>query len=674
MSKGYASSYRIVLLSTGLFVCFGALALRLVWLHVVNRDELIRGIDKVRRQVIVETARRGDIYDTNGVTLATSRPMRVLGVDPTALRPQDENKWPELARLIGMPEDELRRIFTTKYRTVEPKATPAAEASVVFKLDGVNGETNAPSEKSEAATVALSIPGLPTPAAKEAKVEQPDDVELDAAADAKGRRLIQWAKLREDVSEDLYQEILKLGIRGLTGDRAYKRVYPSNQLASHIVGFVNKAQEPAAGIEAVYDFYLSGKNGWRVGEKDGRGRELAQYRTREVPKVDGYNITLTLDMLVQDIIEQELALIAEKFTPVKASIIVSDPRTGFILGMANYPSFDLNAYNKVPKEEAGRMRNAAVADIYEPGSVFKIVAASAAIEERLVTPRELFDCALTHAIVRGTTVKLPAEDHRMGNLTVAEIISHSSNKGAAQLAMRVGEEKFHDYARKFGFGRRLGFPVGAEEAGILNNYKGWVPIDITRIAMGHSVSATVLQMHQAMSVIASGGVLLKPQIIHKVSDPSGDMVYQFSREELHRVISTQTAAAVASMLTGVVAPKMGGEVAAIPGFDVAGKTGTTQKLIYETMPDGKERPIGYSNKHHVGSFVGFFPAGDPQVVISVVVDEAKVTTPPYTAYGRVVAAPSFKRIGERLIPILKIKSHNPSARPGLIASNEGGRR
>lgn len=654
MSKGYASSYRLVLLSTGLFVCFGALALRLVWLHVVNRDELIRGIEKARRQVIVETARRGDIYDAKGVTLATSRPMRVLGVDPAVLRPQDETKWPELARMIDMPEAELRRIFTTKFRGASAKPVEQAGAPAIVLNLG-----------SESATA-------PEAAGRKAESGGADDVELEAANE-KGQRAIRWAKLRDDVSEELYEEILKLGIRGITGDRGYKRVYPSNQLASHIVGYVNKAQEPAAGVEAVYDFYLRGQNGWRVGEKDGRGRELAQYRTREVPKVDGYNVTLSIDMIVQDIIEQELALIAEKFTPVKASIVVSDPRTGFILGMANYPSFDLNAYNKVPKDEAARMRNAAVADIYEPGSVFKIVAAAAAIEERRVTPKELFDCGLTHAVVRGRTVKLPAEDHRMGELTVAEIIAHSSNKGAAQLAIRVGEEKFHDYARKFGFGRTLGFPVGAEAPGILYPAKKWNPIDITRIAMGHSVSSTVLQMHQAMAVIASGGVLLKPQIIQKVSDSTGDIVYQFGREELNRVVSENTAAVVADMLRGVASEHGTAKEAAIAGFDVAGKTGTTQKLIYETLPDGKQRPIGYSNKHHVASFVGFFPAGDPQVVISVIVDEAKVTTAPFVGYGRVVAAPSFKRIGERLIPILNIKSHH-SARPRLLAFNEGGRR
>lgn len=672
MSKGYASSYRIVLLSTGLFVCFGGLAARLAWLHVVNRDELLSTIKTVRRQVIVETAKRGDIYDARGVTLATSRSMRILGVDRLSLRVQDEAKWPQLARLIDMPLEELREVFTTKYYAADPKtAQPAQAAMVTLKVGSTpaSAPTSATSTTSEGKPFAFSAPLAVPPAAK-AEVGA-DDVELEPTPDEKGRRVIRWAKLREDVSEELYEEIVKLGIRGLTGDRGYKRIYPSNQLASHVVGYVNKAQQPAAGIEFFEDFYLRGHNGWRVGERDGRNRELAQFRMREVPKVDGYNVTLTIDMIVQDIIEQELAAIAEKFTPVKASIVVSDPRTGFILGMANYPTFDLNAYNKVPEAEQARMKNVAVADIYEPGSVFKIVAAAAALEERLVSPTTVFDCALERFEHRGVMLDLPSEDHHMGKLTVAEIISHSSNKGAAQLGMLLGEERLYTYTRKFGFGRMLGFPVGGEVAGLFAHHKKWARSDITRIPMGHTISSTVLQMHQAMSVIASGGVLLRPQIVQQISDSTGDIVHRYGPEELNRVVSPKTAAEVARMLMGVVAPQGGtAKEAAIAGFDVAGKTGTTQKLIEELRSDGSTKLV-YSRKHHVGSFVGFFPAGDPQVVISVIVDEARVTTPPYTAYGRIVAAPSFKRIGERLIPILKIKSNHNPAGPSLFAATGG---
>jgi cell division protein FtsI/penicillin-binding protein 2 len=670
MSKGYASSYRIVLLSTGLFLCFGGLAARLVWLHVVNRDELLGTIKGVRRQLIDETAKRGTIYDARGVTLATSRSMRVLGVDPHALRPQDERKWRRLAQLIDLPEAELRRIFTTRFAVPPAAASVAAPAAAVplFRLPGPahdagpEAEAAAPKPAVPAVAIASAVPAAAPSAA--------DDIDWDGAPDAEGRRAIRWAKLRDEITEELYDEIMKLEVKGVYGQLTYRRAYPANQLAAHVIGFVNRAQEPASGIEAYADFYLRAQNGWRVGEKDGRGRELAQYRTRDVPRVDGFDVKLTLDLIVQDIVEQELAVIAEKFTPVKASIVVSDPRTGFILGMANYPSFNLNEYNKVPKEEEARMKNAAVADVYEPGSVFKIVAAAGALEERLVTPNHVFNCALEKIPHRGRMVDLPSEDHRMGELTVSEIISHSSNKGAAQLAVLLGEQRFHSYVTKFGFGRTLGFPIGGEVRGLLNPVHKWVPIDITRVAMGHTISSTVLQMHQGMSVIASGGMLLRPQIIREVTSPTGELVYRAAREELNRAVSPEAAQQVARMLMGVVGEGGTAKEAAIPGFDVAGKTGTTQKLLTDIRADGTKRHY-YSNKHHVGSFVGFFPAGNPQVVISVIVDEAKVKSPSGVAYGRVVAAPSFKRIGERLIPVLEIKSHQAPAAPRLYAAQAG---
>jgi cell division protein FtsI (penicillin-binding protein 3) len=645
MSKGFASSYRIVLLATGLFVCFGGLAVRLVWLHVIDRDSLLKTITKVRHQLIPEMARRGDILDARGSLLATSSSRRVLGVDPMSLRSQDQKHWPQLAALIGMPEAELRKIFLTKYR--EPaSATPAPAAST----------------ETRPASLVFNLSGV-TPAST-ATTSDDDDVDLDPTPDETGRRPIRWAKLRDDVPESLYEEVMKLGIKGVYGDHVYRRAYPNNQLAAHITGYVNRQQEAVTGIEAYADFYLRGQNGWRVGERDGRNRELPQFLARRIPPSDGYRVMLSIDTIVQDIVEQELTYIATKFEPLKASIVVSDPRTGFILAMANYPTFDPNEYNKVPKEEQARMKNAAVADIYDPGSVFKIVAAAGALEEQLVTPKTVFNCDLEKVAHRGRMLSLPGEDHHMGELTVSEIISHSSNRGAAQLGILLGEARLYHYARAFGFGQKLGFPVGGEVSGILNHHKDWYPIDITRIPMGHSVSSTVLQMHQAMTVIAAGGVLLRPQVIRQIRDASNEVVYRFDRVEIGRAVSAKTAEQVAQMLTGVA--KKGGTAAeaAIEGYDVAGKTGTSQKFI-----DGE-----WSKKHHIASFVGFFPAGNPQIAISVIVDDADHRAPNGIAYGRTVAAPSFKRIGERLIPIIPIQSHTQPAHPSLIAANQGGRR
>lgn len=658
MSRGFASSYRLVLLAGGLFACFATLAVRLVWLHVVDRESLLKSITRTRQQLIVETARRGDIRDARGAILATSRSTIVLGVDPSALRPQDERKWPQLAALIDVPEAELRRIFLTKSRPVPaPTAAAAAPAGLVFNF----GPAPAPA-----------------PAAGPATDAEPDDAELDAPA--AGRRVIRWAKLRDEISESTYAQILQLGIKGVYGRSEYRRAYPNNQLASHIVGYVNREQQAATGLEAYADFYLKGRDGWRLGERDVRGRELAQFRIRHVPASPGYSVTLSLQTIVQDIIEEELGYLAKRYEPLKATIIVSDPRTGWILGMANYPTFDPNEYNKVPREEMARLKNVAVADVYEPGSVFKIVAVASALEEGVAHLGSLFDCSLTRCEHKGRLLSLPGEDHTFKDpqrVTLADAVSHSSNRAAAQLGMRLGEERFHRYARAFGFGRKLGFPVGGEVSGIFRPLPDWDPIDITRIPMGHSISATVLQMHQAMTVIANDGVLLRPQIIKEVTDAAGNVVFKFGPTEIGRAVSPATAQLVAKLLTGVASRDGTAPEAAIEGYDVAGKTGTTIKLMEHTMPDGSTKLV-YDRKHHVASFVGFFPArvrpGERQVAISVVIDDADHKTPNGTAYGGRVAAPSFKRIGERLIPILDIKSQRAPLPPPRFASHEGGRR
>ena len=256
---------------------------------------------------------------------------------------------------------------------------------------------------------------------------------------------------------------------------------------------------------------------------------------------------------------------------------------------------------------------------------------------------------------------LPA-DRDPTKKTVSEIIAHSSNRGADQLAMKLGDQRFYEYVRAFGFGERTGFPVGGEVAGRVKSPKEWDSMTITRMPMGQSVSVTVLQMHQAMSVIASGGVLLRPQIIREITDAGGEVVHRFDRAEVRRVVSPATAQTVARMLMGVASTEGTAPEAAIPNFEVAGKTGTTQKLV-----DGK-----YSTRHHVASFVGFFPASRPEVVISVIVDDADAHAPGGVAYGAKVAAPAFKHIAEQLIQYRNIKPvYEPNRR---LLVMEGGRR
>ncbi|RFC47358.1 MAG: cell division protein FtsI (penicillin-binding protein 3) [Verrucomicrobia bacterium] len=673
MSKGFASSYRIVLLAVVILVCFAGLGARLVFLHVIDRDVLVRFIDKARRQIIVESARRGDVLDAKGGILATSRTLIVLGVDPQSLRKEDETKWPQLAELIGLPLADLTKTLLTKSRPAVPTnastaSSPAKPGDLVINF-ALHPES---AERTPIAKTAVMVTAATDTAS--------DDTVLDDNADENGLRPIRWAKLSETVEESTYAKIQALGIKGVYGQRAYRRAYPHNSLAAHVIGYLNKQGEPAAGIERYADFYLHGRDGWREGERDGLRRELAQFRTRDVPASDGFTVRLSIDSAIQHMAEEELDALAKKYSPQKATIIISDPQTGFILALANYPTFNLNEYNLVPAVEQGAMRNVAVSDMYEPGSVFKIVAASGALNEGLVTSASRFDCSIDKIDYKGRTRGLPGEDHHFDEpLSVAEIISHSSNRGAAQLAMKLGDDRFYAYARAFGFGQLSGFPVGGEIVGSMASPAKWDGLTITRMPMGQSIAATPMQMHMAMGVIASGGYLLRPQIISQINDSSGEPVYRYLGVAKSRVITQETARTMARLLTGVVSDRKtryGNEgtapEAAIPNYEVAGKTGTSQKYMPEVMANGTTRLLP-SKKHHVASFVGFFPASHPQVAISVIVDDADAHAPGGVAYGAKVAAPSFKHLGEQLIQYLDLKpAYDTSGRTALAM--EGGRR
>ncbi len=598
MSKGFASNFRMTLLALGVLLCFLGVAVRLTFLHVIDREELLRFVDKARKQIVVEHAKRGAILDSKGNLLATSQSYVMVGADPEMLRPEDENDWPELARLLKLPQHDVELALR--------KAIAASK---------------------------LALAGT-DPMVKEKRVR--------------------WVKLADEVDESVFDQITKLKVRGVYGSRGYKRVYPGNDLAAHVLGYVNKEGVPVTGAEKHMDLYLKGEDGWIESEKDGARKELAQFRSREVKVNDGNDVVLTIDSVVQHLIENELKTIAAKYSPHFATIIVSDPQTGRILGMANYPSYNLNEFSKASLDS---QRNCAVTDIIEPGSTFKIVAAGAALDQGLVTPSTAFDCGNPIINYKGRDLKLPKEDEPFGMLSVADIVAHSSNRGAAQLAMMMGEENFYNYARKYGFGQSTKFQLGGEVRGILESPKNWDGLTITRMPMGHAVAATPLQIHMAMSAVANGGTLLRPQIISEIRDASGAVVRTFPPEKREQVLKPSTAALLAQLLTGVV--RVGtAKGYDIPGFELAGKTGTAQKII-----DGK-----YVNDHHETSFVGFFPASRPEVVLSIIVDDPQV--PGGRAYGSSVAAPSFHRLAEQLIQYLDIK---PVMTPSntLLAANGG---
>ena len=621
MSKGFASSYRLVLIATGVLLCFTAVAARLVSLHVLERAHLVTYVDQARYKMEREHGRRGDILDAQGDVLATSRPMVQLAVDAWAL--------PEFLEHIGKNDVDV---------AVERESIERHKRRELAKLLGVTVED----------IEAFWTPGY--------RVRKSD-----------GQRIAdRWRKLSEGVEEGVFNQLLAINVGdptkpvekissaykglplGLTFKRRYERIYPRNKLAAHVIGFVNKENDPFGGIEAYANNYLRAYDGWWESEKDGRRREVAHLRERDVAPEDGLDVQLSIDSAVQHLIETEIAFIKATYQPDKVTIILSDAKSGFILGLANYPNYDLNNYAKADKDN---QPNVAMTDQFDPGSTFKIVVAAGALERGLVTANSKFNCSDRFLEYKGKIREAMKDDHAFDHpLTVAEIISHSSNIGAAQLGMLLGEQGVYDMARSFGFGERTGLPLGYESSGLLNPPEKWSGIDITRIPAGYSIAATPLQIHYGMATIASGGELLKPQVIRAVLDKNGETIYDFGGVVRHRVISKDVARQMAHMLMGVASRDGTAKEAEIPGYQVAGKTGTAQKLI-----DGK-----YSKTQHVGSFVGFFPASDPRVVITVIVDNADVrsTYNPKVRipnYGSQVAVPAFARIARALISYLDIQ-------------------
>jgi len=338
---------------------------------------------------------------------------------------------------------------------------------------------------------------------------------------------------------------------------------------------------------------------------------------------------------------RQLQKIVEEFNPENATIIVSDPATGFILALANYPSFDPNNYNKYP---VANLKNFALSSQIEPGSTFKIVPISAALNEGLVTQDDTFDCAQPTLTHRGRILKLPPDDHPAGVLSVRQIAEKSSNRGSAQLGAMLGEQKLFEYAKMFGYGSKTNIGLSGEINGVLMNPKNWDGLTITRLPMGHAVAATPLQIHCSMATLANQGVYMRPQLVKRIFSEKTGKEIVFAPKRLRQVVSPKTASIMCDILTDVT-EKGTGKNALVSGFKVAGKTGTAQKII-----NGK-----YSKKQHVGSFSGFFPSDRPRLVITVIVDDAKRQNG-RPAYGSVVAAPAFANIAKEAASYLGIQT------------------
>jgi cell division protein FtsI (penicillin-binding protein 3)/stage V sporulation protein D (sporulation-specific penicillin-binding protein) len=439
----------------------------------------------------------------------------------------------------------------------------------------------------------------------------------------------------------LREKLRAANLRGIYFEHDATRVYPNGSMLCHVIGFTDFDHHGIQGVEASMEEYLHGQDGFRFIEHNRAGQEIVPYRGQERPSRDGYQVHLTVDLSLQNIVENEIDAAMEEYSPQKATIILMRPQTGEILALANRPDFDLNLRAEAKPEE---MKNRAIIDMMEPGSTFKIVAAAAALNERKLRSDSTIFCENGLWSFGGAAL----HDHRaFSYLSVRDILVKSSNIGAAKLALSVGDQRFYEYIRRFGFGERTGIELPGEIGGVIRPPKAWSKISITRIPMGHEVGVTPLQMTVAMAVIANGGKLVTPRIIKSITTPEGKIISSLSPVELRQVISPETAREIGDALRGVVSDRGTAAAAAVPGFTIAGKTGTAQKVD----PRG-----GYEQGKYVVSFAGYLPAEHPEFVGLVVLDDAH-TNKPELNYGGHIAGPIFSRVAEKAARYLDLEPH-----------------
>lgn len=415
-----------------------------------------------------------------------------------------------------------------------------------------------------------------------------------------------------------------------------KRFYPNDHLASHLLGFRGIDEQALAGLELGWDQYLKGTPGYYSTPRDARQKNLTSLDLMQSYPQPGNDIYLTIDLVLQFILEEELELACQKWKAQKAIGIMLNPQTGEILALANRPNFDPNRYQDYPPTT---WRNYALSDIYEPGSAFKPFIASAALDEKIVSLSDRFFCENGHFKTGYRTI----HDHKpYGWLAFTEILINSSNIGMSKIGIRLGPAKMYDYLKRFDFDKIPGSGLPGETSGLITPYTQWNDYTITSVPWGHEIGVSALQLAKSFAVFANNGYLLRPQIVFKITNPQGIPVKTSHTEVIRQPICSSTATKMRSVLTAVVNHGTGTS-AQIPGCQVAGKTGTAQKL------EGKH---GYSHTKFVSYFIGFAPAENPHILVLVIIDE-----PQGAYYGGKVVAPVVGSIIQKSLTYLKAEHH-----------------
>lgn len=600
---------RFVWLALLLVIGFGGLSYRLFELQVLRHEELkVKAQNNTEVQLLIEP-KRGDILDVKGDLMATSTSVKRVCADPSLIG----TNWLEVARaiapLLDESETKLQRLLTPRARQLTNGDT--VPVKFVLLKRKVDLETWG---KIETLMKSFKVAGL--------------------------------EKVLLTKAEKYTLESLRTAIFAQDDQL---RVYPRKKLAAHVLGFVSSEEKEVEdkpvnelqgkdGIEFTFNKYLAGSRGWRVTGTDRKKHELVPMREQDVAPRNGLNVVLTIDSMIQHITESALADAMAKYSPISATAIVIRPQTGEILALATLPNYDPNNAGAFTDDER---RNRIISDQAEPGSTFKIVVTSGALNEGIVRPTEVFDCEHGEFLYAGRRL----HDHGKGGygqLSVEQIITKSSNIGAAKIGIKLGQESLFNYIHNFGFGTRTGIPLQGEIAGTVHPLSKWSKVSIAQIPMGQGVAVTRLQMLMAMAALANKGVLMRPMLVDRLEDEDHRVFAKYSPVRARQVVTEESARKMVTALKTVVTPDGTAPKAAMEHYRVAGKTGTAQKV-----------ENGQYVRKYLSSFIGFFPADAPEVCISVVLDDPHGNIGDY--YGGRSAAPVFKEIAEKTASYLNIR-------------------
>lgn len=459
-------------------------------------------------------------------------------------------------------------------------------------------------------------------------------------------------RIKTKVDKNIADEIRNLNLDGVMIDEDIKRVYPNNNMASQVIGFVGKDNQGIVGLEAKYDEYLEGKQGKILTETDARGVEFNNSKQERVSPTNGYTLVTSLDINMQKYAEQALEKVVEAKGAKRGSIILMNPQNGEIYAMANKPDFDLNEPfvinnedlksnwdNMSEKEKNDALnqmwRNFSINDTYEPGSTFKVMTSAMGLEEGIVTPDTHFNCT-GGKTVAGRYIKCWRSPRSHGIQTFTQGVQNSCNPVFMEIGEKLGVQKFYEYMDIFGFNEKTGVDLPGEAIGIMHKEEKVGPVELATMSFGQSFQITPLQLLRAISSVINGGELITPHFGIKIVDENGNVVEELKYEKGERTISKETSEQMKSILESVVAEGTGNKTY-IPGFRIGGKTATSEKLPRKS---GK----------YIASFSAFSPAENPQVIALVLVDE-----PQGVYYGGQVAGPVMKELLENVLPYLGIE-------------------